>query len=99
MADDVTFRGFAAALMQGQIDNAVGMLETLLGITHDQALGATDFFANKLSDPAFMQKAMGLRAATESKDDAQIAAVVGDCFGLDGEARATAVATIRAKHG
>ena len=41
---DVTFRGYVMALTQGQIDAAVGMLETLLGMTNDQALTAMDFF-------------------------------------------------------
>ena len=95
---DLTFRGYAMALMQGQIDEAVGMLQKLLGLPNDQALAATDFFSNKLSDPAFMQKAMGLRTAVESRDDAQIGQLLTDCFGLDGDARTSAVAAVRKQY-
>jgi ABC-type amino acid transport substrate-binding protein len=95
---DVTFRGYAMALMQGQIDAAVGMLQTLLGLTTDQAMQATDVFSNQLSDPAFMQKAMGLRTAVESKDDAKIGELLGACFGLTGDIKTSAVAAVRKQY-
>jgi hypothetical protein len=92
---DVTFRGYVMALTQGQIDGAVTMLETLLGLTNDQAFMATDFFQHQLGDPTFLPKAMGLRQAIATGTDAEIGDILTACFGVQGELRTNAVATVR----
>jgi hypothetical protein len=50
------------------------------------------------ADPGFMAKAMGLRTAVTSGSDGEIAALLGDCFGLNGPARDGAVATLRKQY-
>ena len=75
------------------------VLEPLLGLDHDAALAAAAHFHRSMTaDPEFMAKAMGLRAAVTRGSDEEIAAVLGDCFGLDGDRVAPAVATLRKKY-
>jgi len=93
-----TFRDFAMAAMQGNVDTAAGTLETLLGLTDPQAKAATEHFRSRLGDPSFVPKAMGLRTAVTSGSDAQIDELLGECFGLTGEVRAKATATVRARY-
>jgi hypothetical protein len=95
---DVTFRDFAAAVMQGNDSQAASVLETLLGLAAEPAGTATAHFRSRMSDPAFMPKAMSLRTAVESGTDAQIAELLGDCFGLEGDARSGAVAALRQRY-
>lgn len=45
-----------------------------------------------------MSKAMGLRTAVTSGSEEDIAALLGDCFGLSGAAVASAVATLRKRY-
>jgi hypothetical protein len=94
----LTFRDFAGAIMGGDTARAAEVLGVLLGL--DPAAGAaaaTHFQTTMAADPAFMQKAMGLRTAVTSGSDDEIAALLGDCFGLTGAAVPAAVATLR-KH-
>ncbi len=93
-----TFRDFAMAAMQGNVDTAAGTLETLLGLTEPQAKTATEHFRSRLGDPSFVPKAMGLRTAVTSGSDAQIDELLGECFGLAGEVRTTATAAVRARY-
>ena len=93
-----TFRDFAMAAMQGNVDTAAGTLETLLGLTDPQAKAATEHFRSRLGDPSFVPKAMGLRTAVTSGSDAQNDELLGECFGLTGEVRATATAAVRARY-
>lgn len=95
---DVTFRDFAGAVMRGDASAAAGVLETLLGLGPDQAAAATAHFRGRMADPAFMPKAMGLRTAVTSGTDAEIAALLADCFGLEGEAQGAAVAALRTRY-
>ena len=95
---DVTFRDFAAAIMQGNIPGAAGVLETLLGLPHEQATGASEHFKTRMADPAFMPKAMGRRTAITSGSDEEVGALLADCFGLDEAARPGALATLRAHY-
>lgn len=95
---DVTFRDFAFAAMQKQTDAAIGHLQTLLGLAAEPARAATEYFQQRVSDPAFMPKAMALRTAVESGSDEQIGAVLGECFALDDAQRALAVATLRTRY-
>lgn len=75
---------------------AAEVLGVLLGLDAEAATAAaTHFQSNMTADPSFMQKAMGLRAAVTGGTDDEIAALLGDCFGLKGDAVAPAVATLR----
>jgi hypothetical protein len=94
----VTFRDFAGAIMQGDTVRASTVLQELLALTPDQATASTSHFAARSKNPAFMMKAMGLRAAVASGSDDDISALLGDCFGLDGDARTTAIAAVRARY-
>jgi len=93
---DVTFRDFAGAIMQGNVPGAAAVLETLLGLDHDKATAASEHFRGRMSDPAFMPKAMGLRTAVTTGSDDEISALLADCFGLADTAGA--VATLRTKY-
>jgi hypothetical protein len=95
---DVTFRDFAGAVMRGDRAAAAAVLETLLGLAPDQAAAATDHFRGRMGDPAFVPKAMGLREAVTTGTDAEIAALLGDCFGLEDAPRNAAVAALRTQY-
>jgi hypothetical protein len=94
---DVTFRDFAAAIMKGDGDAAGAVLQPLLGLAPDEAHAAAQHFQaqSAAAGPAFMGKAMGLRTALASGSDAEIAALLHDCFGLVDAPLATALATLR----
>jgi len=95
---ELTFRDFAMAVMQGNTEQASTMLETLLGLPAPRARTAAEHFRARAADPAFLPKAMSLRTAVTSGSDAEIGELVADCFGLDADARATAVAAIRTRY-
>jgi hypothetical protein len=96
---ELTFRDFAGAIMGNDTARAGEVLEALLGLDHDAALAAAGHFQRSMgADPAFMGKAMGLRTAVTSGSDAEIAALLGDCFAIKGDAVAPAVATLRKKY-
>ena len=95
---DVTFRDFAGAIMQGNIASAATVLETLLGLPTDQATASSEHFRSRMSDPAFMPKAMGLRTAVTTGTDDEIGALLGDCFGLDDSAKPGAMATLKTRY-
>ncbi len=95
----LTFRDFAGAIMGGDTTRAAEVLGVLLGLEGAAATAAaTHFQASMTADPAFMQKAMGLRAAVTGGTDAEIAALLGDCFGLTGAAVPAAVAALRTQY-
>lgn len=95
---EVTFRDFAGAVMKGDAAAAAAVLEALLGLSAEAAAAATAHFRGRMADPAFMPKAMGLRTAVTSGSDAEIGALIGDCFGLDGDARDAAVGALRTRY-
>ncbi len=95
---ELTFRDFAGAIMQGDQARASSVLQELLALSPDQATTCAAHFASQMKDPAFMPKAMGLRTAVTSGSDAEISSLLADCFALDGDARAAAVAAIRARY-
>jgi hypothetical protein len=97
-APDPTFRDFAGAVMRGDPAAAAAVLEVLLGLSPEQAAAATAHFRGRMADPAFMPKAMGLRAAVTSGTDAEIAGLLGDCFGLEGAAQGAAVGALRTRY-
>jgi hypothetical protein len=94
MADQVTFRDFAGALMQGDEARARDVLATLLALEPPAAAEATAYFREQMtSDPGFMAKAMGMRAAVEARDAAQLESLLRECFNL-GPAQAAAAARV-----
>ncbi|HEU4732434.1 MAG TPA: hypothetical protein VFT22_31280 [Kofleriaceae bacterium] len=94
---EVTFRDFAAAIMKGDVEAAGAVLQALLGLDAAPARAAAQHFQRQAAaqGPAFMGKAMGLRTAVTSGSDAEIGALLADCFGLSGAELATAVATVK----
>jgi hypothetical protein len=97
-APDPTFRDFAGAVMRNDPAAAASVLETLLGLGAQEATAATTHFHGRMADPAFMPKAMGLRTAVTSGTDAEIGALIEECFGISGPARAAVVAAIRTRY-
>ncbi len=95
---DLTFRDFAGAVMQGDAARAQEVLATLLELSPEVAATATAHFRSRMTDPAFLPKAMGLRTAVTTGSDDEIAALLGDCFGLAGEPRTHAVAAVRRRY-
>ncbi len=96
---ELTFRDFAGAIMGGDTARAAEVLQALLGLDGAASTAAaTHFQTSMASDPAFMSKAMGLRAAVTGGSDHDIAALLGDCFGLAGDAVPRAVATLRKQY-
>jgi hypothetical protein len=95
----LTFRDFAGAVMEGNAARAAEVLEQLLGLDASAATAAASHFQTGIAkDPAFMGKAMGLRAAVTGGSDQDISALLGDCFGLTGATRDAAVATLRKQY-
>lgn len=96
---DVTFRDFAAAIMKGDVEGAGAVLQPLLGLPADDARTAAQHFHREstAAGPAFMGKAMGLRTAIASGSDADVAALLRDCFGLADAPLATALATLKGR--
>lgn len=92
---DVTFRDFAAAIMKGDHDAARDVLVTLLALSPDSATTAAAYFRAQMSDPAFMGKAMGLRAAVEGGNTDEIRDLLAQCFGLAGDDCTGAVAALQ----
>jgi hypothetical protein len=84
VSTEPTFRDFAGAIMQGDIDAASGLLQTLLATDAAQSLvSARHFQASISSDPSFMQKAMGMRQVVTSGTREELTALLGECFALD----------------
>lgn len=78
---------------------AAEVLGHLLGLDAEASrAAATHFQRSMAADPAFMGKAMGLRAAVTGGSDEDIAALLRDCFGLTGDAVPSAVAALRTKY-
>jgi hypothetical protein len=96
---DVTFRDFAGAIMKGDVDAAGAVLQQLLGLPAEASRSAAQHFQTQSASggPAFMGKAMGLRTAVASGSEAEIGALLRDCFGLADAPLATAIATLTRK--
>src|ERR1041384_1171699 len=96
---DVTFRDFAGAIMKGDVDAAGAVLHQLLGLDAGASRAAAEHFQAQSTSlgPAFMGKAMGLRTAVSSGSEAEIGALLRDCFGLADASLATAVARLTQK--
>ncbi len=98
MAQEVTFRDFAAAVMTNDLEAARGVLATLLGLPPPRTETAALHFRARMADPAFMPKAMSLRTAVTSGSDDEIRALLGDCFGLGDADCSTALAALRTRY-
>jgi hypothetical protein len=94
---DVTFRDFAGAIMKGDVDAAGRVLQQLLGLDDAEARTAAQHFQSQATaqGPAFMGKAMGLRTAVSGGSEAEIGALLADCFGLEGAPLLTAIAVLK----
>lgn len=93
-----TFRDFAAAIMRGDASAAAAVLETLLALSPAEARAAAEHFQGQLANPSFLPKAMGLRSAVSSGSDAEIDALLTDCFGLEAGVRGRALAALRQRY-
>jgi hypothetical protein len=100
MANELTFRDFAAAVMAGKASDAAGVLSELLALEPAAAATATTHFQDqaKSGGQAFMMKAMGLRQAVAAPDDAPARELLASCFGLTGGALDGAVTALRARY-
>jgi hypothetical protein len=99
MSEEVTFRDFAGALMGGDKTKAATVLEALLGVDGATAASATAHFGEQMAaGPAFLQKAMGMRQVVENRDEAALATLLVECFGLSMEAATSAAATVLARY-
>ena len=95
----LTFRDFAGAVMEGNGARAAEVLSALLALDASSATAAADYFQKNIAaDPAFMGKAMGLRAAVTGGSDADIGALLGECFGLKGGTLSAAVVALRKQY-
>lgn len=96
---ELTFRDFAGAIMKADVEGAGGVLQQLLGLDAEIARTAARYFHDQSTaqGPAFMGKAMGLRTALAGGSDADISALLRDCFGLGDAPLATALATLKAR--
>jgi len=97
---EVTFRDFAAAVMQNDMAAAARVLETLLALDPARAAAAAAHFHDQMTGqgPAFMSKAMGLRTAVTSGRDEEMRPLLADCFGLAGDDLAAAMAALRQRY-
>ena len=95
----LTFRDFAGAIMENNSKRAAEVLEQLLGLDATLATAAASHFQSRMAaDPAFMGKAMGLRAAVTGGSDSDIGTLLGECFALNGAALQAAVAALRKQY-
>ena len=97
---EITFRDFAAAIMQNDRPRAAEILQELLRLDPEHATGAASHFAQQMAaqGQGFMMKSMGLRTALTSGSDDQIGALLHECFGLDHDATAAAVQALRQRY-
>jgi hypothetical protein len=96
---DVTFRDFAGAIMQGDVNTAATVLQQLLALDVPTAHAAATYFQTHATSggPAFMAKAMGLRTAVATRSTAAVADLLRDCFALtDAQADTAAAHLLRA---
>lgn len=98
MTTTPTFRDFAGAIMQGDLDAASALLQTLLGTDASQSRAAAEHFQRSMtSDPSFVQKAMGMRQVVTSGTREELQALLADCFQLDGATSTTATDAVWAR--
>jgi hypothetical protein len=97
-APQPTFRDFASAIFGGDLDAATRTLTVLLQLSPERARTAAEHFRGQAADPSFLPKAMSLRTAIESPDDAVVSALLADCFGLGPDEAQAATGALRARY-
>jgi hypothetical protein len=97
-APQPTFRDFASSIFAGDLAAAARTLEVLLGLPPERAQAAAEHFRGKMADPSFLPRAMSLRTAIESPDDAVVGALLVDCFGLAQVEASAATSALRARY-
>ncbi len=100
MSDEVTFRDFAAAIMQNDVDGAAKTLQPLLSLDASAAESAAKHFQTQMAEQGqgFMMKAMGLRTAVTEGSDTEVAQLLGDLFGMTDDSANAGVTALRAKY-
>ena len=97
-APEVTFRDFAGAVMQGDMQKGAEVLTVLLGVDAPTASAAATFFQQGMtSGPDFMMKAMGMRTVVTGGTEAELLGLLGDCFDLHGDVADRAAKAIFAR--
>jgi len=97
-ATQPTFRDFAGAIMQGDVDSASTLLQTLLATDPAQSRASAEHFQREISsDPSFMQKAMGMRQVVTAGTREELQSLLADCFQLDGPTSVTATDAVWAR--
>lgn len=97
---ELTFRDFAAAVMQNDRARAAEILQELLGLDAARAAAAANHFAQQMAaqGQSFMMKSMGLRTALASGTDDELGALLHECFGLGSDATPAAVEALRRRY-
>jgi hypothetical protein len=93
-----SFRDFAGAIMEGDLARGGALLEQLLGVDAETGLRSARFFQEQMqTGPEFMMKAMGMRTVVTGGTPAELAALLGDCFDLRGDAATSAAGAVIAR--
>ncbi len=100
MSEEVTFRDFAAAIMQNDVDGAAKTLQPLLSLDAAAAEGAAKHFQTQMAEQGqgFMMKAMGLRSAVTEGSNEDVAQLLSNLFGMTGDSASAGVTALRAKY-
>ncbi len=79
---------------------AAEVLQVLLGLDSDGATAASSHFDGQMAaqGQAFMMKAMSLRTAVTSGTDDDIGSLLGELFGLTGDAATSATTALRTRY-
>ena len=98
--DELTFRDFAGAVMGNDWERAAEVLVVLLGVERSVARRAAAHFQVEMDNggPTFMMKAMGMRQVVAARDNTQLVALLGECFGLTGAAADSAATAVMARY-
>jgi hypothetical protein len=96
--DQLSFRDFAGAVMEGNLTRGGEVLETLLGLDAAAAVSAAEFFQSQMqSGPDFMMKAMGMRTVVTEGSEEQLIELLADCFDLHGDAARSSAKAVLAR--
>jgi hypothetical protein len=96
---ELTFRDFAGAIMEGNLERGGEVLQTLLAVDAATAHAAAAFFHKQMqSGPDFMMKAMGMRTVVTEGTEEQLIALLADCFDLRGDVGTAAAKAVFARY-
>jgi hypothetical protein len=98
--NELTFRDFAGAIMEGNLERGGEVLQTLLSVDASTALGAAEFFQRQMQSggPDFMMKAMGMRTVVTEGTEEQLIGLLGDCFNLHDELAGASAKAVLARY-